>query len=254
MNASLPDPDIVYQSSAVIVLNKPGGVLTQAPPGIDSVELRLKQWLQRTGDSKHVVGCLHRLDRPVSGLLAFGLNRTATRKIAAQFESREVRKMYWAVVSRSPAESSGRWIDFMRKVPDEPRSELVPADHPDAREAILNFSVGDVVTAGESQLCWLQIGLETGRTHQIRLQASTNLASVLGDELYGSSIPFGPQTDDLRKRCIALHARELQFFDPGTRATVRLVGALPQCWNELAVSIPGLAQAAATAHTLPASG
>jgi 23S rRNA pseudouridine1911/1915/1917 synthase len=215
--------DVVYQSPALLVVNKPGGVLTQAPPGIDSMEVRVRHLLGR----ETYVGVLHRLDRPVSGLLAFGLSRRSTRRIAQQFEDRSISKTYWAVVPELGLEPAGRWVDTMRKVPDEPRSELVPPDHPDAQEARLAYTVLD--SAGGHRL--LEIRLETGRTHQIRLQAAARQMPVLGDVLYGSPEAFGPPTADERERCIALHARSLALVDPATTQTVSLTAALPAYWN-----------------------
>jgi len=222
------EPEIIYRSAAVLVVNKPGGLLTQAPPGIDSMEVRVRNFLSQEEKSPYV-GCLHRLDRPVSGVLAFGLSRRPTRKIATQFETREVRKKYWAIVSGIAPEPAGTWIDMMRKVPDEPRSEIVPAGAPDAKQAILHY----VTLATGAGWSWLEIELETGRTHQIRLQCSANLAPIAGDELYGSTVSFGPQLPDIRQRCISLHARQIGFFDPAAQSRVELQAQAPQSWHEL---------------------
>ncbi len=228
LSVPIEPPEIIYRSSAVLVVNKPGGLLTQAPPGIDSMEVRVRQFLE-TGLEPPYVGCLHRLDRPVSGLLAFGLTKRATKKIAIQFETREVRKKYWAIVSGIPENSQGTWLDMMRKVPDEPRSEVVSAGDPDAKQAILNYKV----LARNDGWSWLEIELETGRTHQIRLQCASNLVPLLGDEMYGSTIPFGPQMPDVRLRCISLHARQLGFFDPGSQSRVELQAPLPASWHDM---------------------
>lgn len=236
MNHCPAIPDRLHESAALLVLNKPCGVLTQAPPGIDSIESRLRRGLPgRPADA--YLGCLHRLDRPVSGCLAFGLSRSATRRIAAQFEQREVKKTYWALVAGQPPAESGKWVDFMRKVPDEPRSELVPPQHPDAREAILGFRV---LQRGAG-CCWLELQLETGRTHQIRLQCAANVGPVLGDALYGSDRSFGSAVADERERSIALHARFLELEDPSLRKRIRCVAPLPAAWLDLAGVFPGLA-------------
>jgi 23S rRNA-/tRNA-specific pseudouridylate synthase len=77
---------------------------------------------------------------------------------------------------------------------------------------------------------WLEIELGTGRTHQIRVQAAARGQPLLGDFLYGSPVPFGPQYEDVRLRAIALHARSLAFRHPDTRQTATVVAPLPEYW------------------------
>ena len=90
--------------------------------------------------------------------------------------------------------TEGVWRDFVRKIPEEPRAEVVPPDHPDAREAVLRYRTLETAPWG----AWLEIDLQTGRMHQIRLQAASRGHAILGDELYGSTIPFGQHEDDCR--------------------------------------------------------
>jgi 23S rRNA pseudouridine1911/1915/1917 synthase len=226
---NLPKPEILLERGAVLVLNKPGGLLTQAPPGIDSLELRTKQFLkireQKPG--KVYLGVPHRLDRPVSGVIVVTKNVRATQRISAQIQARTVTKKYWAVVEGHVAESRGKWIDWMRKIPDEAKSELVAADAPDAKEAVLSFSV-----LGRSEdVSWLEIELLTGRTHQIRLQCASRGFPICGDSLYGATTEFGPETQDLRKRWIALHARRLVFDHPIDRIPISTTAELPRFWR-----------------------
>lgn len=234
----LPPPEFLSIQDRWVAVNKPGGVLTQAPPGIDSIELRVIQWRQRERDaageipptafsSPPYLGVPHRLDRPVSGALLLGLTRNQTRRWADLFQRREVEKFYWAVVEGVVPENSGRWSDFMRKIPDQAKSEIVSADHPEAQLAILNFHV----LGRSDRFSWLRIGLETGRTHQIRLQSAARGWPIVGDGLYGGQHSFGPATVDLRERWIALHARSLRFEDPAGGTPVFLVAPLFPCWD-----------------------
>jgi len=206
-------------------------VATQAPPGIDSLETRIKQQLARAagpGESIYL-GVPHRLDRPVSGAMVFATTRKATRRLAEQFERREVQKIYWACVTGEVQPDRGTWQDFMRKVPGQAHAEIVPADHPDAQLAVLHYRVLGVAEFGT----WLEVTLETGRTHQIRVQAAARGHAVLGDQQYGSEVAFGPATDDPRARVIALHGRQLAFRHPTTKEQVRVTAALPDYWQEL---------------------
>ena len=208
----LPDPEIVYQQRGIIVFNKPPGLLTQAPPGIDSLELRARQFLTRDDPQtkKIYLTPIHRLDRPVSGLIVFARNVRAAKRVSAQFQNRSVLKKYLARVEGRLEESAGTLENEMRKIPDEAKSEVVPADHPDAKHAALKYSVRE---QGE-QATLVEIELLTGRTHQIRLQFAHRRNPILGDSLYGSTLPFGEQTIDLRKRQIALHAWRIEFDHP----------------------------------------
>ena len=226
----IPPPDILLEDGAVLVMNKPGGLLTQGPPGIDSLELRTKHFLKVRDQkpNKVYLGVPHRLDRPVSGAITVVKNVRAAQRISAQIREHRVTKTYWAVVANALGEESGRWQNFMRKIPDEARSEIVESDHPDAKEAILDFRV--IATHGGRAL--LEIQLLTGRTHQIRLQCSHHGVPILGDALYGSEETFGPQTTDLRKRWIALHARRLAFEHPiQGHQRVDQTAPLPECWK-----------------------
>lgn len=226
--------DVLYRQGPTLVVLKPAGLLTQAPPGIDSVECRLRNLL--AGElarpaSEVYLGVPHRLDRPVSGPLLFALAKPAARKLSRQFERRQVHKLYWAAVAGQVTPSEGAWLDWMRKVPGEPRGELVDATHPEAQQAVLHYRV---LCQGPLWSC-LEIRLETGRTHQIRVQSSARGHAVLGDTLYGSTIPFGPPTDDLREQQIALHGRELGFTDPTTKRPVLIRAPLPCSWEALAM-------------------
>lgn len=231
--------DFLERRENWVAINKPGGVLTQAPPGIDSVELRVFRWRQQQAGAEPTspyVGVPHRLDRPVSGVMLLGLTRNMTRRLSDLFQRREVSKYYWAVVEGEVPEDAGSWSDYMRKIPDEARSEVVTAEHPEAQIAILNYRV----LGRADGLTWMRIDLETGRTHQIRLQAGSRGFPILGDALYGSTREFGPQTADLRERWIGLHARRLSFREPGGGGgqLISAIAPLFACWQPLVDVFP----------------
>ncbi len=226
-----PGFEILHESDACLAVGKPPGLLTQAPPGIDSLEVRVKEYLRGHGDQRGPVylGVPHRIDRPASGAMVLGKTRRATRKLAEQFERRAVTKVYWACVEGDVAPASGTWRDYLRKVPGEARAEVVEAAHPGVRIAVLGYR-----TLGDGPWgTWLEIELETGRTHQIRVQASSRGHPVLGDFQYGSSFPFGPQHEDERLRTIALHSRSLSFRHPKTHEAIRVTASLPAAWLTL---------------------
>ncbi|MDR0871258.1 MAG: RluA family pseudouridine synthase [Planctomycetaceae bacterium] len=238
MQPSICPLSLLYNDGPVLAVNKPGGLLTQAPPGIDSLEYRVKMYMRETegrGENGYL-GIPHRLDRPVSGVIVFGKNSRATHRLSEQFERREIDKTYWAVVQGTVEQDTGTWIDFVRKVPDEPRAEITAPINPDAREAVLHYLVLLRFVQQDRPFTRLEIKLETGRMHQIRLQCSTHGHPVAGDAKYGSDFPFGNFFDDERRREIALHSRSIVFRHPLTKEPVRLTAPLPELWNGFPVA------------------
>ena len=225
----LPPPDVLLESGAIFLMNKPGGLLTQGPPDIDSLELRTKRWLKVRDEKpgKVYLGVPHRLDRPVSGVMVLAKNVRAAKRLADQFRERTAEKKYWAVVEGVVSDDQGTWVDWMRKVPGEARSEVVPEDHEGAKRAVLHYRV-----RGRSEhRTWLEIELETGRTHQIRLQCGIRQTPILGDALYSATTAFGPVTEDQRQRWIALHARSLTIEHPILHRPVSQVAPLSEYWK-----------------------
>jgi 23S rRNA pseudouridine1911/1915/1917 synthase len=224
-------PHLLYDDGPLFAVWKPPGVATQAPAEFPSLEAEMKEWLRlREGKSGNVyLGVPHRLDRPVSGVIVFTRHVRAARKVATQFERRTIRKTYWACVEGKIDPPSGTWTDHLRKVYGKPHTEVVAADAPGAQEAILHYR-----TLGESPRgTWLEIELETGRTHQIRIQAASRGHAIVGDAFYGATSTFGPLEVEERAKPIALHARSIALMHPMTGAPVEVVAPLPAVWREL---------------------
>jgi 23S rRNA pseudouridine1911/1915/1917 synthase len=248
--------DILRESGPCLAVLKPAGLATQAPAQFDSLERRLRAWLAERQSSAGPVylGVPHRLDRPVSGVMLFATRRRAAFKLSRQFERRQVRKIYWACVEGHVLPEAGTWTDSLRKVYGHPRAEIVPADHPEARLAVLHYrTLGSVepsancptacqTAAGDSSAVagtWLEIELETGRTHQIRVQAAARGHAVFGDAFYGGSVPFAAQHHDERLREIALHGRAITFTDPTTGDMVTVEAPLSAAWDSLGLACNG---------------
>ncbi|HTU27528.1 MAG TPA: pseudouridine synthase, partial [Pirellulales bacterium] len=152
--------------------------------------------------------------------------------LCKQFERREVEKIYWALVEGVVDPPTGTWRDTLWKIHGQPRTQVVESSHPEGRPAVLHYRTLGRAPHGS----WLEVELETGRTHQVRIQAASRGHAILGDELYGSTIPFGAQFEDMRLRAIALHGRRLSFQHPMTREPVSIEGALPAAWNEAGIT------------------
>ncbi|MDR1491823.1 MAG: RluA family pseudouridine synthase [Planctomycetaceae bacterium] len=235
----MPDFEILLEDGPLFAVNKPAGLLTQAPPGIDSLEHRVKDFLtvRDNKPGRCYLGVPHRLDRPVSGAILFAKHTRAARRLSEQFESRTVKKTYWTAVENSPEEETGTWQDYVKKIPNQPSAVIVSSDDEEAREAILHYGVLQRFPydfGGRKRIgALLEIQLETGRMHQIRIQAASRGFPVLGDFHYGSTIPFGEQFEDTRLRGIALHARSITFQHPMTHVSITLNAPLPQVWQTL---------------------
>ena len=220
--------EILYEEGPCLVVNKPPGLLTQAPPGIDCLELRIKRFLKERESKPGGVylGVPHRLDRPVSGVMVFAKHVRAARKLSEQFEQRTIRKIYWALVAGEVASATGKWTDHLKKLEQEPRAVITEENDPAARQAVLRYRVLERIPQGT----WLEIELETGRMHQIRVQCASRGHALFGDDFYGSQIPFGPAAIDARERLIALHARTLEFKHPMTDEPLLISAPLTAWW------------------------
>ncbi len=169
-----------------------------------------------------------------------------TRKLCTQFADRTVSKVYWAFVEGQVSPDEGTWRDHLHKRHGMAQAEVVEEDHPAAKHAILHYRVLCHSELGHSELgqgkqgSWLEIVLETGRTHQIRIQAASRGHAVVGDSQYGSTTLFGEQTPEIRDRGIALHARQLGFTHPMSGEAVDIVAPLPASWD--ALQLPELEQ------------
>jgi len=225
--------DILFEDDACLVVNKPAGLLTQAPLGIDSLEFRIKKFLtEREGASGEVyLGVPHRLDRPASGAIVFAKNLKSAQRISKQFETRRVEKTYWGLVAGEVRPAEATWLDHLKKIEGEPRTIVADPVDPAGRNAVLHYRVLQRLI----DKTLLEITLETGRTHQIRVQCASRGHPLLGDELYGSQQPFGPWRDDERERLIALHARTLKFWRHELRGYISVVAPLPAYWSDAGV-------------------
>src|SRR5262245_46366966 len=228
---------ILYEDNHCLAVAKPAPLLTQGvPPGIETLETQVKAYLkekyQKPGNV--YLGIPHRLDRPVSGVVVFARNTKAARRLAEQFQKHQVTKTYWAAVEGKVAPAEGEWEDWLRKLPEEARSEIVGPDEPGARRAVLRYRR----LAATADTTVLEVQPATGRMHQIRVQAASRGWPVRGDVLYGAKLPFGPSADLPRDRVIALHARSLTFLHPIRYEPVTVVAPPPDAWRELETQLP----------------
>ncbi len=194
----------LYEDNHLLVLNKPSGLLTQ-PSGTeqDSLEQQAKQWLKEVYHKPGQVflEAVHRLDKPVSGIVLFSKTSKALARLNAAIRHKQTRKIYWAWVEQAPPDDQGVLEHVL--VHDDFHARIVPAGYPEGKLARLTYRV----LQRQEKRTLLEIELETGRYHQIRLQLSAIGCPVCGDRKYGSQQAYAPHA-------IALHHRRLQFPHP----------------------------------------
>jgi 23S rRNA pseudouridine1911/1915/1917 synthase len=221
------DLDVVFEDDALVVVNKPPGILSvplERKPGVPSVYALIEARLRSHGKRRPFV--VHRIDQDTSGLVVFAKDARSQQQLKQQFARREPERVYLAVVYGRPDPPEGTWRDVL--VWDE-KALIQKATHPrDPRgsEAVSEYRV--VETFGDASL--VEIRLRTGRRNQIRLQARLRGHTLVGEEryVYGPAslrpIDFGRQ---------ALHAARLVLRHPQDGRTLTLEAKPPSDFREL---------------------
>lgn len=238
--------EILFEHPWFLVVNKPTDLLTQAVVGVDSLQTALVRYLKdRAPDGANpFIGVPHRLDRVTTGVMVVARNQRALRRLSEQFAARVVSKSYHAVVPDSSLleelrneNKDIRWIDHLRKIPEEARGEICEPGTEGAKEAIMIVRPlhRAWLPGVESSFRVCEVQLETGRMHQIRLQFASRNLPILGDQLYGSNVKW--MDGDFRNAPIALHARRLQFRHPQTAESMSFEAPYPESWNRLRIDV-----------------
>jgi 23S rRNA pseudouridine1911/1915/1917 synthase len=211
---------VFHADNHLLVLYKPAGLLVQGDVSGDECLLDLARgWVkQRYRKPGNVfLGLVHRLDRPVAGVMMFARTSKAAARLSAALRSRETRKCYWAVLEGRPPSAAGVLVDQIER--DGRSSRVVAARSATSREARLSYRVQGSAS-GRSQVA---VELETGRRHQIRLQFAHRGCPIVGDVRYGASAP-------LPARQIALFAKELAVAHPTRKEILTFASPLPVGW------------------------
>jgi 23S rRNA pseudouridine1911/1915/1917 synthase len=219
---SLSGLDIVYEDNHCLAIVKPAGFLSTHFQGQEetldrAVKNYLKQKYRKPG--KVFLGIVHRLDRPVSGVLLFARTSKAAARLADQFRQGTVEKVYWTIVEGNVAKLAGTLEDWLKKDDTVGRVEVVEPRTPGARLGLLHYER----KAQHGGLTWLEVRPQTGRRHQLRVQLAHHGHPIYGDAKYGSVHTFD--------RAVALHARSLTFLHPIRYEPVTLTADVPRIWR-----------------------
>ena len=215
----ISEADILYEDNHLIAINKRSGDIVQVDEtGDEPLDEMVKKYIAAKYNKPNgaFLGVVHRLDRPVSGVILFAKTSKALERMNAIFKNREVRKTYFAVVRNKPATEEGNLVHYLIKNPQKNVVTAYNKEVTGSQRSELNYKlIGEV---GGFYL--LQVNPITGRSHQIRVQLSTMDCPIVGDNKYG--YPRGS-----RKGSICLHARQLEFIHPVQKEPVKIFAPLP---------------------------
>ena len=210
---------VVYEDNHLIIVDKQPGEIVQGDKTgdatlADSVKAYIKERYAKPG--RVFLGVVHRLDRPVSGLVVFARTSKALARLNDLFREGRVRKTYLAVVARPPKPESGRLTHWLVRNERLNKSFVRTEETKGSKQAVLDYRL----VARSERYALLAVRLHTGRHHQIRCQLAAIGCPIKGDLKYCAprSNPDGS---------ICLHARSIEFEHPVTHATVRAVAPLP---------------------------
>jgi 23S rRNA pseudouridine1911/1915/1917 synthase len=197
---------ILYEDNHIIAVNKEVGDIVQPDnTGDISLEEKVKEYIKHKYNKPGNVflEAVHRLDRPVSGVVLFGRTSKALARLNELFRDKQMKKTYWAIVKNSPPAKEGTLVHFLVRNEKQNKSYAHPAMVNGAKQATLHYRV----LANSDTYRLLEIDLETGRHHQIRCQLATIGCPVRGDLKYGFD-------RSLKGGGISLHARSIEFIHP----------------------------------------
>ena len=213
--------NVLYEDNHIIVVNKQSGEIVQGDktgdtPLSDIVKTYLKEKYNKPGNV--FLGVVHRLDRPVSGVVLFAKTSKALPRLNKLFaEHEKVKKTYWAIVGNKPPQESGALTHWLTRNEKTNTAKAYDREVPNSKKAVLNYQL----IAASDRYYLLEIQLHTGRHHQIRCQLAKIGCPIKGDLKYGAprSNPDGS---------ICLHARHLELEHPVSHEIISITAPVPQ--------------------------
>lgn len=221
---------VVYEDNHIIIVDKCSGEIVQGDktgdkPLSETVKEYIKEKYNKPGNV--FLGVVHRLDRPVSGLVVFAKTSKALSRLNDMFRTGDVHKTYWAVVKRRDIASEGTLTDWLTRNERQNKSYAHEREVPGAKKAVLKYKVRAVA----DNYMLIEVTLLTGRHHQIRCQLSHMGCPIKGDLKYGAprSNPDGS---------ISLLSRRVEFVHPVSKETIVAYADVPddRLWHDLSAN------------------
>ena len=216
---------VLFEDNHIIIVNKRAGDIVQGDktgdtPLSDVVKAYIKNKYTKPGNV--YLGTVHRLDRPTSGIVIFAKTSKALPRLNKLFLSKDIKKTYWAVVKQPPPKPEGTLVHWLKKNQKTNKSYAYNKEVKDSKKGILHYKTIKKL----DNYTLLEINLETGRHHQIRVQLSSIGSPLKGDLKYG----FDRSNKDAS---IHLHARAIAFIHPVKKEQILVSAPLPNdaIWN-----------------------
>jgi len=212
--------DILYEDNHLIAINKKSGDLVQGDktgdkPLSEFIKEYLKEKYQKPGNI--FCGVMHRIDRPVSGVIIFAKTSKALRRMNELFKNKGIQKTYWAIVENAPKNKSGTLEHYLIKNQQKNKSRAYLKPHKGALKSILEYKT----LKSLKHYTLLEISPITGRHHQIRVQLSTIGSIIKGDLKYGAK-------RSNKDGSICLHAQNIKFIHPVKIEPIEICAPLPK--------------------------
>ncbi len=222
--------DILYEDNHIIAVYKPAGMLVQGdhsgdPTLMDEVKYFLKQKYNKPGNV--FLGMVHRLDRPVSGIVIFGKTSKGASRLSEQIRNHTIQKVYHAMVIGTPKEPQGTLINYLKKDTDKNFVRVYDTPTEGALRAELDYEV----VRSKNGKSLIKIKLKTGRSHQIRTQLSHIACPIVGDVKYGAPTQIEVETNGEKHTVLALCATSLTFKLATVDEVKHIEISIPQEWN-----------------------
>lgn len=216
------NPQVIYEDNHLLIVNKPAGWLVQGDrTGDKTLTDWGKEYLKKRYDKpgKVFLGVVHRLDRPVSGVVAMARTSKALARMNQMFKTRQVTKTYWALVQNPPPQSEATLVHWLVKDSAKNKATAFRTEKRNSKQAELSYRIvksrnppAPPLKKGE-RMYLLEVKPLTGRPHQIRVQLAAMGCPIVGDVKYGFATPNSDAS-------IGLHARKLSFIHPVKRGPV----------------------------------
>jgi 23S rRNA pseudouridine1911/1915/1917 synthase len=219
--------EILYEDNHLIAVNKLAGEIVQGDstgdePLVERVKKYSKKQYNKPGEV--FLGVVHRIDRPVSGVVIFARTSKALSRMNKLIQEREIKKIYWALVKDLPEKDEAELKHYILKNSEKNKSYAFPKLKSGAKLGILNYKL----ISSSTNYYLLEVDLKTGRHHQIRCQLAKIGSPIKGDLKYGF-----PRSN--KDGSISLHARKVEFIHPVKKEPVTIVAAPPvsdPLWKE----------------------
>ncbi len=215
--------EIIYEDNHLVIVNKSPGEIVQGDKtgDVPLVEM-VRQWLKEKYDKPGNVFCgvVHRLDRPVGGLVVFAKTSKALARMNDMFRNGEVHKTYWAIVRNCPPKESDTLTHYITSRQENNKSYASVKEIKGSKRAVLDYKL----LASSDRYHLLEVNLHTGRKHQIRVQLAAIGCPIKGDLKYGDkrSNPDGS---------ISLQAHSIEFVHPVSKELVSVTAPMPDSDN-----------------------